>query len=347
MQEKLARSQPDGRGAKVQCPVAPRLTVRGLCIFGRKAVKADAGSAPETPMITLSVRHRTTYLYHQPVMLGPHRLMVRPRESRDLRLISIDVVVTPAASVNWAHDVFGNAIATASFEGMTDRLVIDCAASLQLGGDPWPVFDIAGFATEYPFRYTDNEWTDLGALAVPQHDDPDGRLNRWVSGFVRSEPTDTLALLKDLSAGVAERIRYQSREVEGTQAPLETLDRGWGSCRDFAVLFVESARMLGFGARIISGYLFNPDRDLVGDGDSGSTHAWAEVYLPGAGWITFDPTNRSVGGHNLIPVAVARDISQVTPVTGSFVGMTDSFRGMWVEVSVLARTPPFQEGKAI
>ncbi|MGQ0582662.1 MAG: transglutaminase family protein [Reyranella sp.] len=294
-------------------------------------------------MIALTIRHRTTYLYHQPVKLGPHRLMLRPRESRDLRLISSDITVTPEATVSWAHDVFGNAIATASFDSMTDRLVIDSAAILQLGGDPWPVFDIAGSAIHYPFRYSADEWTDLGQLAMPQYEDPDGRLNTWVAAFVRSNPTDTLSLLKDLSAGVAERIRYQSREVEGTQAPLETLDRGWGSCRDFAVLFVDAARTLGFGARIISGYLYNPDRDRVGSDDSGSTHAWAEVYLPGAGWITFDPTNRSVGGHNLIPVAVARDIHQATPVTGSFVGMTDSFRGMWVEVSVLARTAPLRD----
>ena len=294
----------------------------------------------EAPLIALTIRHRTTYLYHQPVSLGPHRMMLRPRESRDLRLISNDLTVTPAAMVNWAHDVFGNAIATASFAGKTDRLVIDSAVQLHLGGDPWPVFDLAASAIHYPFRYSDDEWMDLGALRRQQYDDSKGLLRKWAMGFVRSDPTDTLALLKDMSVGVAERIRYQSREVEGTQAPLETLDRGWGSCRDFAVLFVEAVRSLGLGARIISGYLYNPDRDRVGSEDAGSTHAWAEVYVPGAGWITFDPTNRSVGGHNLIPVAVARDIRQATPVTGSFIGMTDSFRGMWVEVSVLARTAP-------
>ena len=156
----------------------------------------------------------------------------------------------------------------------------------------------------------------------------------WARAFVRSNPTDTLALLKDLSAGVSGWISYQSREDEGTQSPTQTLDRGWGSCRDFAVLFVEAARSFGFGARIVSGYLYNPDQDLVGSGGAGSTHAWAEVYVPGAGWITFDPTNRSVGGFNLIPVAVARDIRQAMPVAGSFVGMTDAFQGMSVEVRV-------------
>ena len=115
------------------------------------------------------------------------------------------------------------------------------------------------------------------------------------------------------------------------------MDRGWGSCRDFAVLFVEAARSLGFGARIVSGYLYNPDEDFVGSSAEGTTHAWAEVYVPGAGWITFDPTNRSVGGVNLVPVAVARDIRQATPVAGSFAGMTDAFQGMSVSVRVTAQ----------
>jgi transglutaminase-like putative cysteine protease len=260
--------------------------------------------------------------------------MLRPRESRDLRLISCELTVTPAAAVTWAHDVFGNAVATATFQTMVDTLVISSIADLQLEAAAWPVFSMAASAISYPFRYSDDEWTDLGVLANPQYPDPSGRLQAWAQGFVRSSPTDTLALLKDLSAGVSGWISYQSREDEGTQSPTETLDRGWGSCRDFAVLFVEAARSLGFGARIVSGYLYNPGQDRVGSGGAGSTHAWAEVYVPGAGWITFDPTNRTVGGFNLIPVAVARDIRQAMPVAGSFVGMTGAFQGMWVEVRV-------------
>jgi transglutaminase-like putative cysteine protease len=285
-------------------------------------------------LITLDIHHRTTYRYRQPVSLGPHRLMLRPRESRDLRLISSDVTLTPTAAVTWAHDVAGNAVATATFQNMTDTLVIDSRAELQLHAAPWPIFDIAASALSYPFRYSEHEWIDLGALAVPQYPDAAGRLRDWARAFVRGNTTDTLALLKDLSAGVSEGIFYQSREDEGTQSPTQTLDRGWGSCRDFAVLFVEAARTLGFGARIVSGYLYNPDRSRVGSSGAGSTHAWAEVYVPGAGWITFDPTNRSVGSLNLIPVAVARDIGQALPVAGSFVGTTDAFQGMWVEVLV-------------
>ena len=285
-------------------------------------------------MITLTIRHTTTYRYRLPVWLGAHRLMLRPRESRELRLVSSDVTTTPGASLSWAHDVFGNTVATASFQGMTDRLSIESVAVLELSASAWPVFDITAAASSYPFRYSDQEWSDLGSLAVPLHADPAGRLAAWARGFVRSSPTDTLSMLKDLHNGVPEWVRYQSREEEGTQTPLQTLERGWGSCRDLAVLFVEAARSLGLGARIISGYFYNPDREAE---PGGSTHAWAEIYLPGAGWITFDPTNRGVGGSNLIPVAVARDIAQAMPVTGSFVGMTDAFQGMTVDVDVTAR----------
>jgi transglutaminase-like putative cysteine protease len=260
--------------------------------------------------------------------------MLRPRENRDLRLISNNVAITPAAAVTWAHDVFGNAIATATFQTMTDTLIIDSAAELELRAAAWPVFDIAASALFYPFRYSDDDLIDLGALVVPQYPDPAGRLRGWAQAFVYGNPTDTLALLKDLNAGVSGWINYQSRDDEGTQSPVQTLDRGWGSCRDFAVLFVEAARSLDFGARIVSGYLYNPDQDAAVSPGAGSTHAWAEVYVPGAGWITFDPANRGVGGFNLIPVAVARDIRQVMPVTGSFVGMTDAFLGMTVEVHV-------------
>ncbi|HXP95089.1 MAG TPA: transglutaminase family protein [Telmatospirillum sp.] len=287
-------------------------------------------------MITLQIHHKTLYRYHQPVRLGPHRLMLRPRESRDLRLISSHVTVTPEAKVTWAYDVFGNAVASVSFPFDTDSLVIDSLVSLELHALPWPIYDVAASAIHYPFQYDSDEWLDLGALTTPQYADPSGRMRDWARAFIGGNPTDTLSLLKDLCAGISAWISYQSRDDEGTQSPIETLDRGWGSCRDFAVLFIEAARHLGFGARIVSGYLYNPDQNAFGNWGAGSTHAWAELYVPGAGWITFDPTNRSVGGFNLIPVAVGRDIRQVMPVSGSFVGMTDAFQAMTVEVSVTA-----------
>ncbi len=285
-------------------------------------------------MIALRIWHRTTYAYRRPVTLGPHRLMLRPRENRELRLISSKITVMPRGDLTWAHDVFGNAVATAAFSAMTDVLTIEAASEIELHALAWPVFDISASAIVYPFRYSDDEWTDLGATTVQQHADQDGRLKRWARDFVAGDRTDTLSLLKDLSAGVSHWIGYQSRDEEGAQPPTQTLARGWGSCRDLAVLFAEAARSLGFGARIISGYLFNPGGELAGTSGAGSTHAWAEVYVPGAGWISFDPTNRGVGGFNLIPVGVARDIRQVMPVVGSFVGASDAFQAMSVEVAV-------------
>lgn len=282
-------------------------------------------------MISLHIHHRTTYRYRSPVSFGQHRLMLRPRESRELRLVGFQLTVEPQALVTWAHDVWGNAVATAAFQALGDTVAIDSVARIELDAAAWPVFDIAASAIAYPFRYSDSEWTDLGALATLQYADPFGRLHDWARGFVRGTTTDTLALLKDLGAGVADAVRYQSRAEEGTQSPIATLDRGWGSCRDFAVLFAEAARSLGFGARIVSGYLHASMPGAVG---AGATHAWAEVFVPGAGWITFDPTNRSVGGANLIPVAVVRDIRQAVPVAGSFVGASDALIGMTVEVSV-------------
>ncbi|WP_325170026.1 transglutaminase-like domain-containing protein [Methylobacterium sp. C25] len=195
------------------------------------------------------------------------------------------------------------------------------------------MFDIAASAIAFPFGYSDDDWTDLGSLTVPQYAEGDG-LRAWAQGFVAGYPTDTLSLLKDINAGIGDAILYQAREDEGTQSPGRTLVLRTGSCRDLATLLVEAVRSLGFGARIVSGYLHDPTRTLLGSADSGSTHARAEGYLPGAGWVTFDPTNRSVGGANLIPVAVARDIRRAIPVSGSFAGPSDAFLTMAVEVSV-------------
>jgi transglutaminase-like putative cysteine protease len=285
-------------------------------------------------LIKLDVQHKTTYRFHQPVRLWPHRLMLRPRERRDLRLKSSNVIVTPDATLTWAQDVFGNTVTMAAFEGMSDHLVFEGLASIVLDAAAWPVFDIAASAISYPFRYSDDEWTDLGALAVRQYPDPEGGLQAWARAFVLGPATDTLSLLQHISTGIGEQISYESREDEGIQLPLQTLDRRCGSCRDLATLFAEAARQLGFGARLVSGYLYNPDQSAVGSDGAGSTHAWAEVYVPGAGWIAFDPTNRSIGGSNLIPVAVARDIRQTIPVSGTFTGPSGAFAGMDVKVVV-------------
>lgn len=287
-------------------------------------------------MTRVTISHRTDYTYGAPVHPGPHRLMLRPRETRDLTLLAFDLQIQPKATVTWAQDVNGNAVATARFDGATNALTFTSRTTVDLGAPVWPVFDIASSAIRFPFRYSDDELTDLGALLRPQYADSAGRLAVWAEGFVMPRPTDTLSLLKDASLGISAHIAYQSRDEAGTQGPLETLDRGWGSCRDFAVLFAELVRTLGFGARIVSGYLVDPAGSLTGSAGAGSTHAWVEVFVPGAGWIAFDPTNSAVGSANLIPVAVARHINQTAPVSGSFLGNQDSAPTLSVHVTVEA-----------
>lgn len=285
-------------------------------------------------MPTIKIAHTTTYRYRTAVVLGPHRLMLRPRETRDLELMAFDLEIAPAARIDWSHDVAGNAIAIASFDVTTDTLSIRSHTTAILTAPEWPVFPIAASATSYPFLYSTEDWTDLGALSTPQYVDDAGRLSNWVEHFVMRRPTDTLSLLQDVSNGITAQVAYEIRESEGTQGPLDTLDRGHGSCRDFAVLFAEAVRTLGFGARLVSGYLFDSTDDRLGSAGSGSTHAWVEVFVPGAGWIPFDPTNRSMGSANLIAVAVGRNISQVAPVAGSFEGKVADLLAMEVVVHV-------------
>jgi transglutaminase-like putative cysteine protease len=287
-------------------------------------------------MSILKVRHSTIYRYSQPVALGDHRLMLRPRDSHDLRLIETSLTFSLPASVRWLYDVFGNSVAIASFAERSAELRIVSSIVLETYAAERPPFQISPDALSYPFVYTADDRIDLGRMLERQYPDPKDRLGSWVRGFVRSNPTDTSALLADLNSGVAARVSYQSRETEGTQTPVETLDRGWGSCRDLAVLLIEAARSLGFGARIVTGYLYRPSADGVSTGaiGAGTTHAWADIYVPGSGWIAYDPTNGTIGGMDLIRVAVTRDISQAVPVSGSFVGTAGSYLDMAVDVTV-------------
>lgn len=303
-----------------------------------------------TPVTHLSITHRTHYTFGRDITLGPHKLMLRPRETRDLSLVSFDLDILPVPLLDWSQDVHGNTVAAARFPAPARELVITARMAVDLHAPVWPVFPIATSATTYPFTYSPDELNDLGPLLAPQYWDQFGHLRDWVSTLVRGQPTDTLALLQDISSAVTLQIRYQGRETEGTQGPLETLGRGWGTCRDFAVLFAEAVRTLGFGARLVSGYLYNPTDERLGTTQAGATHAWVEVFVPGAGWIAFDPTNRSVGPANLIAVAVARNIHQISPVSGSFHGRNTDFLRLDVAVDVRRDEPepaPTQPALAI
>ena len=287
-------------------------------------------------VVRLTISHVTHYRYRGDVLLNPHRLMLRPRESRLIQVTGFDLVLDPPGRVDWAQDVFGNAVATASFDAPTRDLRIASRADVLHAEPAWPVFPISASAITYPFAYAEDETADLGALVEPATRATDDRVSSWARGFVAPGTTDTLAMLKDLNAGVSASIVYEAREQYGTQTPADTLERRRGSCRDLATLLVEAARCLGFGARLVSGYLWDPAQERVGSAGPGSTHAWAEIFLPGAGWIAFDPTNRAVGAGHLVPVAAARTIEQIAPVTGGFSGDAGDALDMEVSVRVTA-----------
>jgi transglutaminase-like putative cysteine protease len=245
--------------------------------------------------------------------------------------------ISPPASLCWHHDVFGNSIAVATFKDPSTELRIESNLLLETYSVQSPTFQIAPGAKNFPFKYSTDDRIDLGGMTNRQYADSNDRLGMWARGFVRGTKTDTAALLSDLNMGVGSWISYQSREAEGTQSPMETLDLGRGSCRDLAVLLIEAARTLGFGARVVTGYLYNSasdDRHAARIG-VGTTHAWADIYIPGSGWVAYDPTNGTIGGNDLIRVAVTRDIGQAVPIAGTFVGKSDCYLGMLVDVTVV------------
>jgi transglutaminase-like putative cysteine protease len=292
-------------------------------------------------MKLLTVRHATTYSYARPVALDPHRLMLRPRDSHDMRLVSAELTLSPPGHVRWMHDVFGNSVALVDFTQSAAKLSIVSTLRIERWGIEGPVFPIAPEAEFYPFIYSSSDRVDLGRLLEQHYPDPDRVLARWADGFVTARPMRTLNLLQAMNAALAPNIVYAERHESGTQAPYETLQRKTGACRDFALTFIEAARYLGFGARFVSGYLYDPALDKgTATEATAATHAWAEVYLPGAGWIEYDPTDVLIAGEHLIRVAVTRDPSQAIPISGSYTGTAADFLDMKVAVTVTAEQTP-------
>jgi transglutaminase-like putative cysteine protease len=290
----------------------------------------------------LTVRHRTTYSYSAPVEFGEHRMLLRPRDSHDLRLVDARLTLSPGASVRWAHDVFGNSVAFMTFEEPAEELLVESVLVLDRFALEGRELPLEPGAERYPFIYSADDRADLGRLLELQYPDPKGELSQWAKGFVAGDVTDTRALLADINSSIHQGFTYGARHDEGTQPPLETLSLGTGTCRDFALLMMEALRSLGFATRFVSGYLYDPALDTAGDAGiqgSGATHAWLEVYLPGAGWVEYDPTNGLVGSNALIRVAVTRDPSQAIPISGSYSGPSGAFLGMEVSVEVTSGDP--------
>ena len=291
-------------------------------------------------MSVLHVQHRTTYVYKKPVEFGEHRLMCRPRDSHDLRLLDTSLTIDPPASaLRWIHDVFGNSIAIATFSQPAQQLVFESGFRAEHFPTEPQALEVENYATRFPFNYSAEDAMDLSHTRDRHYDDPEHKVDAWAKEWVeKSEGGETLAALMAMTSAIKQQFKYAAREAAGVQSPLETLRLGSGSCRDFAVFMMEAARSLGLAARFVSGYLY--DEKLIGAAGGliggGATHAWAQIFLPGAGWVEFDPTNGLTGGRNLIRVAVARDASQAAPLAGSYSGAPDDFTSMSVEVKVTA-----------
>ena len=287
-------------------------------------------------MQRLAINHLTEYTYASPVTLGPHQLMLRPREGHDVRIQSSKLDISPAAIVKWHRDVFDNSVAVATFSDTVDRLTIASEVAIEHYEEAPLDFTVAEYALNYPFFYTTEERVDLlpyQQLAYPNNHDA---LRDWNNALGLAQgPVETYALLDRLNRAVRAQLTYTVREEPGVQTPSQTLAERRGSCRDYATLFIEACRYLGLASRFVSGYLHAPSTEA----GNAATHAWAEVYLPGPGWKGFDPTTGEVTGANHIAVAVARHPETVPPVAGSFTGPPGATSAMVVDVRVQRLTP--------
>jgi transglutaminase-like putative cysteine protease len=290
-------------------------------------------------MTIFSVHHTTTYRYKRRIRPGLHQLLFRPRDSFDQRLLECHLAVSPEpAEIRWIHDVFGNCVTLVDFATSCSTLKFETSIRLQHTPENAPDFRIEDYARSHPFVYHADELPDLGAY-VQRHYPEDTAVDEWLAKFVApgvSRPTGQL--LMTLNEAIAEGFSYRRRTSPGTQTPEATLRLQQGTCRDFAFLMMEAARSLGFAARFITGYVYVPDRDGPGRLGGGSTHAWCQIYVPGSGWVEFDPTNGIVGNRDLIRVGVARTPQQAIPLSGTYWGDAEDELGMEVSVNVKTDT---------
>jgi transglutaminase-like putative cysteine protease len=281
----------------------------------------------------LFIRHVTTYTYSVPVTFGPHRLMIRPRDSFDIRILDTQIDISPGATLQWMHDVYGNPIAIASFHEPSDRLEIASGLVLRRYASAFPSARDVPKASFAP-HYSDGERIVLQPFMAPATEDDDGALVAWIGEVLAGDSGDPDPLAR-LSHAIHSGFGYSVRFEEGTQAPGQTIAFRSGSCRDLAWLFIEAVRRLGYASRFVSGYLHNQgNHDPSNRAAVGLTHAWAEVFVPGDGWVEFDPTNALVADPHLVRVAVARVPGDASPVAGSFTGPFGAQLGLAVGVDI-------------
>jgi transglutaminase-like putative cysteine protease len=259
--------------------------------------------------------------------------------------------------------VFGNCVAVARFSGRAQELRFESVIRLEQSPTEVLDFQIEEYARRYPFTYGADEMPDLLRAMERQYLDPEHEVDQWARQFLRHDGrTETTELLAAMTHAIRQNLTYVRREESGVQDPVRTLRLGSGSCRDFTVLMMEAVRSLGLAAHFVSGYLYVHEGRVhegrvhegrvhegrVHEGrrvGGGATHAWLRVYLPGAGWVEFDPTNGIVGNHDLIRVAVSRDPRQAVPVSGTWTGFPSDSLGMTVDVEVTAETPSIAKQK--
>ncbi len=286
----------------------------------------------------IRIQHRTTYHYATPVRLGPHRVMVRPREGHDLHIESSILTIRPAHTVHWLRDVNGNSIAVVDFQERSDELMIYSELVLNhYDSDPLD-FRVEPYAVHYPFVY--DPWTlpELTAFTHIVFPTDAERVRDWLEQFWEpGKLVETVSLLKNLNRFIHETFKYTRRDAPGVQRPARTLEMNSGSCRDFATLFIEACRSWGLAARFVSGYMLCEGTEA----GRASTHAWAEVYLPGAGWKGFDPTSGAMAGSRHVAVAVSRHPEAAAPIGGSFTGAPTAFLRIDVDVKLEQLDKPY------
>jgi transglutaminase-like putative cysteine protease len=286
-------------------------------------------------MPILTVRHVTTYHYKQPVAFGEHRMMLRPRDDDDQKVLESELRITPEPSqLTWTKDMFGNHIATARFADRASELSFDSTIHLDHAPGHFNAVDIDDFARTYPFAYAAEDRSDLARFIVPLSPHP--QIDLWAARFLRHDGSaDTRELLVGLTQAINQNFKHVARHEKGTQDPIKTLKLGSGSCRDLAVLMIAALRSLAIAARFVSGYL-NLDDDDEDRFTGGNTHAWVQVYIPGPGWVDFDPSSGIVGNQNLVRVAAVREPREAIPMQGTWIGTASDHLAMKVAVKVMA-----------